>query len=118
MATDTYAVRYRNFQGTITTRHVDATCPEQAGKKVKSKGRFVVSVRKVRPEDIIGTVATKKLVAEVVGKMPMKNAGILQEDTTLDSIIFKQKFDVGPAINNKKEVAEEPLWYKKKKREV
>lgn len=111
-----YAVRYRNFHGTITTRHVDATCPEQAGKKVRGKGRFVVSVRKVRPEDIIGNVATKKLIAEVVGKMPMKSAGILQEDTTLDSIVFKQKFDIG-VNDNKKEIKEEPLWYKKKKRE-
>lgn len=115
MSSETYAVRYRNIHGTVTTRHVTANKPEQAAKKVNGKARFVIGVKKVRKEDVIGIVATKKLIEEVCRKMPMKQIGVLEEDTTLDSIVFNQKFQMDEVKEKKK--AEEPLWYKKNKKE-
>lgn len=116
MSCQSYAVRYRNFHGSMSVRHIEANNPEQAAKKVRSKGRFVTGVKKVRAEDIIGLVATKQLIADVVGKLPPKNAGILDTDTTLDSIVFSQKFQVQD--RKVEHIEEEPLWYKKNKREI
>lgn len=96
----TFEVRIRKF-GRIISRHVEASNSEQAGRKVKGKkkkGVVILGIRKVDSEDIIGRADNFRLIKEVIGKMPMqvasKKFGIVNEDTTLDGIVFRKKYDL------------------------
>lgn len=83
----------------VFCRHVSASSPGQAaskcvGKGRKRKGKIIIGVRKLGVEDIIGRIDQFKQLRDVIGKVPPRQFGIIDEDTTLDSIVFKKKYQV------------------------
>lgn len=79
-----YEVRLKN--GTdVFSRHIEAHSPEHARDRVKSQGR-VLSVRKVHPEDIIGTIESMNL-KDIIGVPPRIDT--YSPEFTLDNIVFK-----------------------------
>ncbi len=91
----TFEVKLKK-NGKIISRHVWATGEDGAVAKCagkKHKDVRVIGVKKVRPEDVIGDLKLFKKLSDIVGKIPPKFivAPIINEDTTLDSIIFGKK---------------------------
>jgi hypothetical protein len=111
---EAFAVKLKTH-GSVLTRHVWANSPDQAVKKAcpKNSGKRAIGVRKVRAEDVIGEINEFRLIKEIVlGGAPAKKFGMLEEDTTLDSIVFSKKYD----MNNGKD--KEVIEYKKNSKEV
>lgn len=83
--TNIFVVRLKNNRR-IFGRHVEANSPEHAKKRVKGKGK-ILSIRKLHPEDIIGTIDSMNL-KDIIG---VRKEGLLDtynEEYTLDSIVF------------------------------
>ena len=100
-----FAVKLK-FRGAVITRHEWANSPEQACKKAcpKRSNKRVLGVRKVRAEDVIGEVNEFKLIKEMtLGKAPVQSYGIIDEDTTLDSIVFSKKYSMNKNNNKSKQ---------------
>lgn len=81
-----YAVRLRTPSG-IHTRHVEARNPDLAKNQVKGKGK-ILSIRKVQPEDVIGTLESMHL-DNIIGVSTRKDT--YSPEYTLDSIVFNRE---------------------------
>ncbi len=114
MSVTAFVVKLRK-NGDLISRHVWATSMQQACEKCKGKGKYIIGAKKVKASDIIGDVKTFKLIKEIIGKAPPKVYGIINEDTTLDSIVFAQKYETKEINRNKENNKNrEELWYKNK----
>lgn len=81
-----YAVRLRTPRG-IHTKHVEARNPKAAENQVKGDGK-ILSIRKVHPEDVIGTLESMHL-DNIIGVSSRKDT--YSSEFTLDSIIFNRE---------------------------
>ena len=81
-----YAIRLKTPRG-IHTRHVEARNPELAKNQVKGKGK-ILGIRKVQPEDVIGTLSSMHL-DNIIGVSSRKDT--YSSELTLDSIIFNRE---------------------------
>ena len=111
-----FAVKLK-LHGNVVTRHIWANSPDQAVVKAcpKNSHKRPLGVKKVRAEDVIGEINEFKLIKELrLGAAPMKSYGIIDEDTTLDSIVFSKKYDVGNNGGYKKDKRD----YRKENKEV
>lgn len=85
-----YEVRLKD-NGRIFSRHYHANDPKKAAQKANklNKGR-IISVRKVKPADIIGTVESMGL-DDIIGVEPKRYMGgnsPVFENTTLEDVVF------------------------------
>jgi hypothetical protein len=78
-----YAIRLKTPRG-IHTRHVEARNQELAKNQVKGKGK-ILGIRKVQPEDVIGTLESMHL-DNIIGVSARKDT--YSPEFTLDSIVF------------------------------
>lgn len=85
-----FVVRYKNGQG-ILARHCENSSLSNAIAYTKRHGR-VLSIKKVRPSEIIGTIETMSLENIVFGQKPEpveKNPMLAER--TLEDVVFSKK---------------------------
>ena len=82
-----FEVRLKKGDGRILSRHYEARDQKQAGRKANGHGR-VLSIRKVRAEDIVGNLEAMTL-DKVTGFRPPETS--LLETGTLEGILFPRK---------------------------
>lgn len=82
-----YIVRYKQ-NGHFLAHHFFARSPEQAALGIAGKGK-ILSVRKVHPSDVIGTIKSMNL-QDIIG-VERRRTDVILSDTTLDSIVFPKR---------------------------
>jgi len=75
--------------GKIFSHHYTARTAKQAAMRANGKGK-ILSVRKVHPEDIIGSIKSMNLQG-IIGVRPKEARSVIFDETTIDSIVFPHK---------------------------
>lgn len=86
----TFEVRLKQ-NGRLFSRHYHAKNGKQAAQRANGKGK-ILSVRKVKACDIIGTVESMGL-KDIIGAHPRNYAtsGVVFDNTSVDEILFPKK---------------------------
>jgi len=71
----------------IISRHFKAGTAKQAAHRAKKKGGKILSVKKVHPSDVIGSIESMNL-KDIIGK---RRHDVIQDDATIDSIVYSNK---------------------------
>ena len=82
-----YEVRFRINGGRILCKHFEAPNPKRAAQKIRGKKAKVISVKKVRPTDVIGLIEQIQLPPN----KPLVTGNVMLDEITLDEIVFGRK---------------------------
>ena len=89
---NTFMVRLKN-DGRIFSRHYRASNGKKAAMHAKGKGK-ILSVKKVHPWDIVGTIDTMKL-KDIIGVTPEftgeRRKNVVFDSETIDNIVFPKR---------------------------
>lgn len=84
---ETFEIRLKE-NGRIFSRHYEANSPEQAVKRIKTRGK-ILSVVKVKATDIIGSLESMNL-SDII-RVERRQPDVILDNRTLTEIIFSKR---------------------------